>query len=132
MGKSLINNQLKQIVEELGYVLININKKNNRLFVIIQDTQGYFYNVNFYNLNRGKLPRKFCKQNEFTIYNIKLWCKLNTKNYELISDKYIDDNNKLIFKDEYGYFYFVKFSSFQNYSPRNTLFWQRKNSHAET
>ena len=41
---------------------------------------------------------KFSKYNPYTIQNIKLWCKLNNKPFELISDKYQGSTNNLIWK----------------------------------
>lgn len=49
------------------------------------DEQGYLFNVSLASLRVGKYPDAFAKGNKYTIENIKLWTKLNNKNFELIA-----------------------------------------------
>jgi len=91
-------NLVKIYVENLGYELISKEYKNNSTKLILKDKLGYYYTINLNNLRLGKTPEKFHKYNPYTIQNIKLWCKLNNKSFELLSDIYIDATKKLIWK----------------------------------
>jgi len=41
---------------------------------------------------------KFSKYNPYTIQNIKLWCKLNNKPFELLSEEYISNDKDLLWR----------------------------------
>lgn len=58
------------------------------------DNEGYLYYASMNTLlNISHNLLRFDKSNPYTIQNIKLWCKLNNKPFELVSEKY-DGNNK--------------------------------------
>jgi hypothetical protein len=61
----------------------------------VKDFEGYYYLINFGQLEHYKCPRKADKINPYTIQNIKLWCKLNNKSFELLSDKFEGAYKKL-------------------------------------
>jgi hypothetical protein len=63
--------------------------------LLFKDEDGYYYTQIFNNLLNFDFPRKFHTSNPYTIQNIKLWCKLNNKPFELISDKYEGAEKKL-------------------------------------
>jgi len=89
---------VKELLNEKGYELISeeyisIDKK-----LSIKDNEGYYYYVIFNNLLKYKMPLKFHKSNPYTIQNIKLWCKLNNKPFELVSEEYINAHIKLKWK----------------------------------
>ena len=79
---------IKSYVESLGYVLIDKEYFRAGFPLHLVDKAGYFYSALFGNLERGAIPDKFNKSNPNTIQNIKLWCKLNNKSFELLSGKY--------------------------------------------
>ena len=56
--------------------------------LIFKDINNYFYYSSLHGLFDCIIPDKFNKSNPFTIQNIKLWCKLNNKKFELISNNY--------------------------------------------
>ena len=80
--------QVKQFIESLGYELISKEYKNNKQKLIFKDKDGYYYMITFDNIKKGCIPDKFIKSNPYTIQNIKLWCKLNNKEFKLLSDTY--------------------------------------------
>jgi len=86
---------IKDFVENLGYELINKEYKNNHQKLILKDNIGYYYFIILTSLQRGSIPDKFNKSNLYTIQNIKLWCKLNNKPFELISDTYESNSKNL-------------------------------------
>lgn len=51
-------------------------------------SEGYIVYPSIRSLRLHKEPQKFSKSNQDTIYNIKLWIKLNNKEIELISEEY--------------------------------------------
>lgn len=67
--------------------------------LIFKDIVGYFYYLSFDNLLRkNSIPSKFGNGNPYTVQNINLWCKLNDKPFELISEKYKEAHLNLKWK----------------------------------
>jgi hypothetical protein len=91
-------NEVNSYLVNLGYVVINNNYKNVNTILTIKDNDGYLYSCTFSTILRGSYPWKICKSNPYTIQNIKLWCKLNNKPFELISDIYQNNETKLQWK----------------------------------
>lgn len=89
---------VKKYIEEKGYVLLSDTYIKNSVKLKIQDKDGYLYFLSFKVLKLERSYNKFDKNNPFTIQNIKLWCKLNNKPFELISDTYKNSHGKLQFK----------------------------------
>lgn len=94
--------QVKEIIRDLGYKLISKKYKNARSNLIIKDIQGYFYYSRLGNLCSGKRPQFVSKHNIFTIRNIKNYIKINNLSCELLSVKYIDSCDFLLFKCKCG------------------------------
>jgi len=86
-----------EYLKTLNYTLLSeyINSKHKILF---KGNDGYFYYMLLSDLKRGIIPAKFYKSNPYTVQNIKLWCKLNNKPFELISDIYKSAEDKLQWK----------------------------------
>jgi len=91
-------NIVKQYIEELGYELISKEYLNNAQKLILKDIIGYYYVISFNSLKSGSIPLFVHKSNPYTIQNIKLWCKLNNKSFELLSDIYENAHNNLQWK----------------------------------
>ena len=85
--------EVKIYVESLGYELISKEYIRNNKKLIIKDKYGYYYTINLINLKSGNPPCFVEKRNPYSIHNIKLWCKLNNKPFELVSDVY--EGNKI-------------------------------------
>ena len=99
-------NTIKNYFKNSSYIFINETYKYN-LKVTIQDKDGYYYYTNFNNLKtKGIIPNKFDASNPYTIYNIRLWLKLNKNNLCLIDNEY-SGANKLTLKDTWGYYYYI-------------------------
>jgi len=71
-----------------------VNSKTN---FTLQSKEGFLYLSSIDKL-RYTYPRMVDSRNPFTIQNIKLWCKLNNKPFELLSDDYELDCKKLKWK----------------------------------
>lgn len=87
-----------EVVNNLGYTLISDTYKNTHEKLILKDDKGYFYTSSLSNLLKNKHLRFIDKSNIYTIPNIRLWCKLNNKLLELISNKYEGSHKKLQWK----------------------------------
>jgi len=99
MGRKLTYEDVKKFIESLGYELLSEKYKNSDEKLILKDNYGYYYLVNLNNLKyNNNIPSKFHKYNPYTIQNIKLWCKLNNKPFELLSTDYKNNNIKLQWK----------------------------------
>ena len=95
MSKKLLYEDVKQQFKEMGYDLISKEYIDNRHKLIFKDSQGYVYYSLLSILKRGN-SYKFHKSNPYSIQNIKLWCEINNKSFELVGDIFISsDKNKL-------------------------------------
>ena len=97
-NKKFTYEEVKKNIENLGYELISKEYKNNLTKLILKDKYGYYYVTSLDKLRSGHFPRIVDKVNPYTIQNIKLWCKLNNKSFELISEEYIRSDIKLKWK----------------------------------
>lgn len=93
MSNKLQYHEIENIVNQFGYKLINIGKK-----LIFSDDLGYIYCQNLWHLKNGHKPKIADYVNPYSIENIKLWLKLNKKNFELLSTEFINHKTKLYFK----------------------------------
>lgn len=99
MGKiKFTYREVKEYLNSLGYNLISKEYKGLTYNLIFVDNEGYYYFSCLHNIKRNHPPAKFKKSNPYTIQNIKLWCKLNDKPFELISEEYNGDNVYLKWK----------------------------------
>lgn len=79
---------VSKFVEEYGFTLLSREYINDYTKLILQDKEQYIYSVGYSIFKTNLSSKKFSKSNPFTIRNIKLWCKLNNKPFELISEEY--------------------------------------------
>jgi hypothetical protein len=86
---------VKEYIENLGYQLISEEYINIDQLLVLTDYEGYYYKIRFKVLQYGGKPLKFHRSNPYTIYNIKLWCKLNCKPFKLLSEEYNGADKKL-------------------------------------
>jgi hypothetical protein len=93
-----IFNDMKIFFETLGYQLITKEYVDAKTKLIFKDRDGFFYFSNFNHMKIYKNSNKFDISNPYTIQNIKLWCKLNNKPFELLSEEYEGNRNKLKWK----------------------------------
>lgn len=81
--------QVREIINKKGYTLISEFFISVLKKIIIKDKEGYYYITTLDSFIRaGKNPARYHKSSPYTIQNIKLWCKLENKPFELLSDKY--------------------------------------------
>jgi hypothetical protein len=86
-----------KILEELGYELIDEVFINANGKITTKDKNGYLYYTTLSQVQNGS-PLIVSKANIYTIQNIKLWCILNNKSFELISKTYNNPRDNLIWK----------------------------------
>lgn len=86
---------VKTHIESKNFKLIDENYDNSNQRITIKDSDRYYYITTYNRFKNNKLPHFVHKNNPYSIQNIKLWCKLNNKLYELISEKY-ENNSKLL------------------------------------
>ena len=89
---------VKEYFEKLGYELLSKEYINNRARLVFTDKQGYFYGTGFDNFYSGRRPRIADSRNEYSIVNIKNWLRINNKPFILISEKYVNKDENLIWK----------------------------------
>lgn len=94
-------NKLEEIINicaSLGYKYLSCNYKDNKTNFEIEDDSGFIYVTCKQSLGRGIKPRLVGISNKHSINNIRLWCKLNNKTFNLLSNKYDGNNEKLLWK----------------------------------
>lgn len=69
-------------------------KKGKDRRVVVQDKLGYKYDIIFYNLIEGKIPKFIDIHNPFTLENIDLWLHLNRPDFYLCNDNVYEKSNK--------------------------------------
>lgn len=110
--QKLTQEYVKNGYKKHGYILLS-KYENTNTKLCIQDKEGYMYNSTWDYFQRGKEPMKFHKSNPYTIYNIKLWMKINTVGYELLSKEYINSSTKLLFRCSKGHKFEITWNKFQ-------------------
>ena len=98
MGKKYTYEEVKSYLWFKGYILLDDNYINSNKNLNFKDKEDYYYFGCLSNIKDGWIPAKVHKNNPYTIQNIKLWCKLNNKPYELINNKYEGRTKKLKWK----------------------------------
>jgi len=92
MSKKYTYEETQEIVKLKGFELLSKEHMNNNISnsteVIFTDNKGYYYCNTLKKIIKNKSQDKFSVFNPYTIQNIKLWCKIENKQYELISDIY--------------------------------------------
>ena len=78
--------------------LVSDKYESVRKNLIFKDDIGYYYLTSMFNVMLRPNPPITHISNLYTIHNIKLWCKLNNKQFELVSDTYTRITNKLKWK----------------------------------
>jgi len=97
-NSKLTYEQVKKFIRNLNYELISDEYVNSASKLILKDNEDYYYFITWNDLQQKTTPDKFNKSNPYTIQNIKLWCKLNNKPFELLSDTYEGSKKKLKWK----------------------------------
>jgi len=98
--KLILNNSGLELIADQE--LIAEEYKNEDQKLITKDINGYLYLISMgnlqVNLKRNSKPDRFRKNNPYIIQNVKLWCELNNKKFELLSNKWDGNNIKLKWK----------------------------------
>ncbi|HBY20498.1 MAG TPA: hypothetical protein DEG71_05735 [Clostridiales bacterium] len=90
--------QIKEYIGLYGFKLIKSERINYNLIIHMEDELGYKYHSFFDSFKRDHKSRFVHRTNPNSINNIKLWLKLNNKQFILLSDIYVNKNDKLLFK----------------------------------
>jgi len=88
MARIITLEEAQQEFINRNYIPLFYEYKNCDEKLLAQTLEGYLITVSLYNLKLGKIANIFDIHNLYTINNIKLWCKLNNKNFKLISEEY--------------------------------------------
>jgi hypothetical protein len=90
--KSFTLDEVRTQIKSHGFEWVEEEYINSDMLLTIRDNFGYLYLTTLHRLRDFK-PRAFHVSNIYTIHNIKLWCRLNNKNFELISTEYVGNKN---------------------------------------
>jgi len=99
MGKKIwLDKDIKNFVDGTKYKLVSNYVVDHTMKLILIDNENYYYFGNFNNFLKNRSFSRFEISNPYTLQNIKLWCKINNKPFELLSNKYEGNRKKLIWK----------------------------------
>lgn len=102
MSKFLTQEEIEKEIKKRGYMLMD-KYINSSIKMTLKDKEGFLYSITWDNFKHNKNPMKFYKNNPYTIQNIKLWMKVNAVGYKLLSEKYINNHDKLLFQCPKGH-----------------------------
>ena len=85
---------VKETLLAKGYILIDLKYKNALSKLTFKDMDSYYYFQSISVFLRSN-PMKFDVSNPYTIQNMKNWCVLNNKPFELISTNYSNAKTKM-------------------------------------
>lgn len=91
-------NKIKEIVKDLNYDLIKIKSIGDEGKITISSKEGYIIDTSINNIIRSSIPAFFSEKNQYTTYNIKLWCKSSNKSYLLVDNTYCNAKKNLNWK----------------------------------
>jgi hypothetical protein len=90
-------NYAKNIFKNHDYILLEKTYIDSKRKMKGVTKDGYYIFICIDKLKQGRTPCLFGNGNPFTIENIKLWLKNNNKTFELISNKFVGQKEKLQF-----------------------------------
>lgn len=92
------NKEIKEILREKGYILLEEFKSFNRKYEII-DIEGYKYKASIRSLvQKGSPLKRFIHYNPYTIENVNHYLESVGSNTRCIDEEWFGDNNKTMFK----------------------------------
>ena len=103
---------VKDKIEEVGYKLLSDEYVDNRTKLTILCDKGHEYTVTWNNFKSGKRC-PYCIGRHKTIGEIKKFVSTSAKGYVCLSDKYINNSEKLKFKCDKGHEYSATLANFQ-------------------
>jgi hypothetical protein len=140
MSKKYTYQEVKKIVEDLGYKLVSKEYIDIDSKLIFKDQDGYYYEMSLYGFHKKNNSQKFHPNNSFTIQNINLFLKSKNLNFIIVSDVYKSSKEKIILKDNEGFYYEITLSSLLNnnlprrydkansYTTQNMKLWLKNNA----
>lgn len=111
MGKKKTQEEVKQILDENGYIIDGLYK-DNKTKINCYDKYGYKYGVRINDIIRGKQAEAFHNSSQFTIENINNYTKINNINATLLSCEYKNNSDNLTWKCECGNVFYLSWNHF--------------------
>ena len=94
--------EVEKMVADMGYIIIKDSFEYYYKKFIVKDADGYYYTMCGDNIRGNKHPRRFGKENPFTINNIKRYIEANDIKVELLSNRYERNNSSMLWKCKSG------------------------------
>lgn len=96
-------NEVKNIVKNKGLYLLENKYVNSKTKMLCKDSEGYYGYITLDQLkNKSNYFHRYHPSNNYTIYNINHYAKLNHLNSICISEQYISSKEQLLFKCSCG------------------------------
>lgn len=115
--KKLTYDEVKKFIERLGFELITKEYLDKDNPLTIKDNEGFYYQYTYKKLKNRNVYYRYAQDNPYTIDNIRLWCKINNKYYELVDEVFINRFSPLkwkCLKEDCGDYFSARWSSIFN------------------
>lgn len=112
-GIRLTTDEAKEMVNNAGYKMLSDTYINAKTHINVEDSLGYRYSGAVHNLV-SKNPQIVVMTNKYSIYNIKHFIKLHKANVDLITNEYINNNTKMVFRCRCGDTYECSWGKFRS------------------
>lgn len=109
--KKKTQNELKKLFNSKGYDVVTDYIPTTHTKIQIIDCDGYRYLASWDYVNHYGIDR-FSKFNPFSIENIKTYINKNNINCEILSDVYVNNDGKLLFRCACGNEFYVSWHHF--------------------
>lgn len=94
--------EVEKMVADMGYIIIKDSFKFYYKKFTVKDVDGYYYIMCGDNIRNKKHPRRFGKENPFTIDNIKRYIEANDIEVELLSNIYEKNSKPMLWRCRCG------------------------------
>lgn len=116
MGRKFTYQDVKEYVESFGYKLLS-KEYNPKEKILVQCDKGHIYEVKFYSFKNGSRCPKCKSEKQRKMYSFDYdYVKeyIESFNYKLLSDEYINNRTKLLIQCKEGHIYETTFDTFKS------------------
>lgn len=117
MAKKLTYEYVKKYIESFGYKLISNDYVNAHSTITLQCPKGHVYNGKYSKFQSGRRCPICSSISKSKIQSLKyedVKLYIESFGYKLISNSYVNNNQRLLIECDKGHQYYVKFSNFRS------------------
>lgn len=89
---------------------------NTKTKLVLFDNNGYYYTTTLGRLRKQQTPQFVGNRNPYSIDNIKIWTKNNRNEWEILSDKYINNEKLKLYNKQFNVYTEMEWHDFKCFS----------------